>query len=243
MRPAKIWFQDLVVIFTATLTLGTLSFSGFKKRPQIIPTGSARLQMRLQSWIWESAPDFYLRKQAYAFALCFAVLTLYAISQLVEVRIPEKLNLTSGTCCATDSQDIDTWKGAAVAALVAFPLGNSAMVMISDVVSRVFTPMVDPHRIERSSRLYPRLMPALTGLAERILFTPIFVILFKPDLLSLLGIVGVAGAYLTIRTFRIDRGDFAGESKTSLHAFWNITANLGFAVAGGWAFWQAGFYG
>ena len=119
----------------------------------------------------------------------------------------------------------------AVLVLIAHALAAPFMTLSSALMSFVYTPLMPRGSVTYDGE-FPRLNPALTGLGERVLLTPVAYLLW--GLNSQTTLIAVFSAYVVLRTFRIEFGDNRSTDRTSLQAIWNIALNISFPVLAVW---------
>ena len=85
----------------------------------------------------------------------------------------------------------------------------------------------------------PRLRAVYTGALERVLFTTASIVLLHPGSGSglPLALAAITIAYVGLKGFaREERAE--GQFSVSMHTLWGTGVSIGFAVFGGWLFWQ-----
>ena len=208
---------SLLMIGTASGHISSEAY--YYRRVQVLGWGDDGTRLRLRPW---------------AFFLSFLLLVLAGTIAVLWLGVFDK-NIPTG--CGVGSNELLQCvriEKISVAILIAHFCAAPAMILWSEIIGRTFTPMMEPSAVTHLTK-YPRVTPALTGVFERGLLTPLFMALWGYN--SVQGIGAVAIAYVGIRTLRIDAGDGRTEH-SSLHSVWNYSISVGFAIVAGWAYWQ-----
>ena len=208
---------SLLMIGTASGHIS--SEADYYRRVQVLGWGDDGTRLRLRPWA------FIVSLLLLMLAVTIAVLWITVFDKSIPTR------------CGVGSNELLQCvrvEKIGIAILIAHFCAAPAMVLWSEIVGRTFTPMMEPSAVKHLTK-YPRIAPALTGVFERGLLTPLFIALWGYN--SMQGIGAIAIVYIGIRTFRVDAGDGRAEH-SSLHSIWNSSISVGFAIVAGWAYWQ-----